>query len=58
MEDYRKELERLEPSIKQMRYEIVQHFVQFLREDMLRMRDGMIDGIVEEQTTDEEKAEP
>lgn len=33
------------------------HFVQFLREDMLRMRDGMIDGILEEQVTDEEKAE-
>ena len=56
LEDYKKELEKLEPSAKQMRYEAVQHFVQFLKDDMLRMRDGMIDAIIEEQTTDEEKA--
>jgi hypothetical protein len=55
-EDYKKELEKLEPSVKQMRYEAVQHFVQFLKDDMLRMRDGMIDAIIEEQATDEEKA--
>ena len=56
-EDYKKELEKLEPSVKQMRYEAVQHFVQFLKDDMLCMRDGMIDAIIEEQATDEEKAE-
>ena len=56
-EDYKKELEKLEPSVKQMRYEAVQHFVQFLKDDMLRMRDGMIDAIIEEQATGEEKAE-
>ena len=55
-EDYKKELEKLEPSVKQMRYEAVQHFVQFLKDDMLRMRDGMIDAIIEEQATEEEKA--
>ena len=55
-EDYKKELEKLEPSVKQMQYEAVQHFVQFLKDDMLRMRDGMIDAIIEEQATEEEKA--
>ncbi len=53
LEDYKKELEKLEPSVRQMRYETAQLFVQFLRKDMLRMRDGMIEGIIEEQTPEE-----
>jgi hypothetical protein len=52
--NYEDELDDSIPSFKQLSLEIAQHFADYLRQDMLRMRDGMIDSILDEQATKKE----